>query len=126
MMLIKNVKINSLSKETSRRIDNDLKELDKLPKGIYTKIKHENEASYYIKVLIDKDYLKIEKTNKNYSLIPDMINFLIILDYTYPKYPPKILCQTNVSTKYNIYIVLFSKFNGREKFNFEHNTKMDT
>ena len=46
--------------------------------------------------MVDKDYLNIGTTDKNYSLIPDMINFLIILDYSYPNQPPKILCQTNV------------------------------
>ena len=97
MNFIKNKKLYALSKETKKRIDNDIKELDQLPKGIYAKIKYyELEQEYYVKILVDKEYLQIEPTNKNYSLIPDMINFLIILDYSYPKQPPKILCQTNV------------------------------
>ena len=76
---------------------------------------------YYIKVVVDKEYLQIDPTNKNYSLIPDVINFLIILDYSYPKNPPKILCKTNVS-KHKIFYILFkkivllSKFNGWKKF----------
>ena len=97
MNFIKNKKLYVLSKETKKRIYNDIKELDQLPKGIYAKIKYyESEQEYYVKILVDKEYLQIEPTNKNYSLIPDMINFLIILDYSYPKQPPKILCQTNV------------------------------
>lgn len=97
-MFIKNKKLYNLSKDTKKRIENDIKELDNLPKGIYAKIKfYQNEQEYYIKILVDKEYLQIEKTNKIYSLIPDMINFLMILDYSYPKQPPKILCQTNVS-----------------------------
>ena len=97
MKLIKNKKLYVLSKDTQKRILKDIKELDQLPKGIYAKIKYyANEQEYYIKILVDKDYLNIGPTDKNYSLIPDMINFLIILDYSYPKQPPKILCQTNV------------------------------
>ena len=97
MNFIKNKKHYILSRETKKRIEKDIKELDQLPKGIYAKIKYyELEQEYYVKILVDKEYLQIESTNKNYSLIPDMINFLIILDYSYPKLPPKILCQTNV------------------------------
>ena len=97
MNFIKNKKLYALSKEIKKRIDYDIKELDLLPKGIYAKIKYyELEQEYYVKILVDKEYLQIDPTNKNYSLIPDMINFLIILDYSYPKIPPKILCQTNV------------------------------
>jgi len=105
MIFIKNKKLYALSKESKKRIENDIKDLEKLPKGIYAKIKyHDLEQEYYIKILIDKEYLHIDSTNKNYSLIPDMINFLIILDYSYPKQPPKILCQTNVSQTKIIFI----------------------
>lgn len=105
MIFIKNKKLYALSKESKKRIENDIKDLEKLPKGIYAKIKyHDLEQEYYIKILIDKEYLHIDSTNKNYSLIPDMINFLIILDYSYPKQPPKILCQTNVSQLKIIFI----------------------
>lgn len=97
MNFIKNKKLYFLSKETKKRIENDIKELEQLPKGIYAKIKYyEVLQEYYIKILVDKEYLQIESTSKNYSLIPDMISFLIILDYSYPQKPPKILCQTNV------------------------------
>ena len=109
MNYIKNKKIYMLSKETKKRIENDIKELDQLPKGIYYKIKYyEAEQEYYIKILVDKEYLQIDQTNKNYSLIPDMIDFLIILDYSYPKNLPKILCKTNVSLHKKFYL-LFKK-----------------
>ena len=102
MIFIKNKKLYTLSKESKKRIEKDIKELDLLPKGIYAKIKYYgNEQAYYIKILVDKEYLEMDTTNKNYSLIPDMINFLIILDNAYPKQAPKILCQTNVSTTNN-------------------------
>ena len=111
MMFIKNKKIYSLKKDKKLRIENDIHELDNLPKGIYAKNKfNENEQAYFIKIFVDKETIKIEKTNKIYSTLPDVINFLIILDYCYPEKPPKILCQTNVSNIY-IYkyiIVLFS------------------
>ena len=105
MNFIKNKKLYVLSKETKKRIESDIKELEQLPKGIYAKIKYyEVEQEYYIKILVDKEYLKIAPTSKNYSLIPDMINFLIILDYSYPKQPPKILCQTNVRYLFLLFI----------------------
>ena len=110
MNFIKNKKLYALSKDTQKRILKDIKELDQLPKGIYAKIKYyANEQEYYIKILVDKDYLNIGPTDKNYSLIPDMINFLIILDYSYPKQPPKILCQTNVM-KLSLLLIYFLKY----------------
>ena len=87
----------------------DIKELDNLPKGIYAKIKYyELEQEYYVKILVDKEYLQLSLTSKNYSLIPDIIEFLIILDYSYPKEPPKILCKTNVSKYIYIIFLLYS------------------
>ena len=110
MNFIKNKKLYALSKDTQKRILKDIKELDQLSKGIYAKIKYyANEQEYYIKILVDKDYLNIGPTDKNYSLIPDMINFLIILDYSYPKQPPKILCQTNVM-KLSLLLIYFLKY----------------
>ena len=97
-MFIKNKKNYSLKKDKKQRIENDIKELELLPKGIYAKNKYnENEQAYCIKIFVDKETIKIEKTNKIYSTLPDVIQFLIILDYCYPFNPPKILCQTNVS-----------------------------
>ena len=96
-MFIKNKKLYTLKKDKKARIEHDIKELDLVPKGIFTKIKYnENEQAYFIKLIVDKSAIKIENTNKIYSTIPDVINFLIIIDYCYPDNPPKILCQTNV------------------------------
>ena len=96
-----------IKKENKIRIDHDIKELDSLPKGIYTKTKYnENEEAYLIKIMVDKNAISIENTNKIYSTIPDVINFLMIIDYCYPEKPPKVLCQTNVSIYYLLYILI--------------------
>ena len=108
MMFIKNKKLYNIKKENKIRIEHDIKELDLLPKGIYPKTKYnENGQSYFIKIMVDKNAIALENTDKIYSTIPDMINFLIIIDYCYPENPPKVLCQTNVS-KYHIilYIII--------------------
>ena len=97
MMFIKNKKNYILRKDQKLRIEKDIKELDKLPKGIFAKNKYnESEQAYFVKIIVDKDTIKIEKTNKIYATIPDVITFLMIIDYCYPDNPPKILCQTNV------------------------------
>ena len=107
MMFIKNKKNYILKKDKKNRIEKDINELDSLPKGIYAKNKfNENEQAYFIKIVVDKDIINIDKTNKIFATIPDVITFLIILDYCYPENPPKILCQTNVSNN-KIYILLF-------------------
>ena len=134
MMFIKNKKNYILKKDKKNRIEKDINELDSLPKGIYAKNKfNENEQAYFIKIVVDKDIINIDKTNKIFATIPDVITFLIILDYCYPENPPKILCQTNVS-KNKIYIlllnyiciVLFSKFNGWKRFISKYIIKMDS
>ena len=97
MMFIKNKKNYILKKEKKKRIEDDINELASLPKGIYAKNRfNENEQAYFIKIVVDKEVIKIEKTNKIFATIPDVITFLIIIDYCYPENPPKILCQTNV------------------------------
>ena len=108
MMFIKNKKLYNIKKENKIRIEHDIKELDSLPKGIYIKTKNnENEEAYIIKIMVDKNAIALENTDKIYSTIPDMINFLIIIDYCYPENPPKVLCQTNVSTYHIIlYIII--------------------
>lgn len=104
MMFIKNKKSYIIKKVKKKRIEDDLNELALLPKGIYAKNKfNENEQAYFIKIMVDKDSIKIEKTNKIFATIPDVITFLIIIDCYYPENPPKILCQTNVSKNNNIY-----------------------
>lgn len=98
MMLLKNRKLFNISAESEKRIKREIEQFAQLPKGIFAKMKYYSvEQVYHIKIIVDKEYLKIDSSNKNYSLIPDTINFLVILDYSYPKEPPKILCQTNVS-----------------------------
>ena len=102
MMFIKNKKNYLLRKYQKQRIEKDIKELDKLPKGIFVLIKYnESEQAYFVKIIVDKDKIKIEKTNKIYATIPDVITFLMIIDYCYPDNPPKILCQTNVRKNKN-------------------------
>ena len=103
MMFIKNKKNYILKKDKKKRIENDINELSSLTEGIYYKNHYnENEQAYFIKIVVDKDVIKIEKANKIYATMPDIITFLIILDYCYPEKPPKILCQTNVINIYNI------------------------
>ena len=54
-----------------------------------------------------------EKSKENEPL-PDFINFLVILDWSFPKNPPKILSKTKVRNL--LKLVLFSFFNGRKRF----------
>jgi ubiquitin-protein ligase len=118
----KNKKNFLLSENGIKRIKEDIKELSKLPLGITVQSK-EFDFAYYIKIIISKNNINIDQSNKNYALLPDSIAFLIVLDNTYPDEPPKIFCQTNVRyyklidliINY-VYIVLLSKFNGRKKF----------
>ena len=104
---IKNKKQYLIKKDNRARIEKEIKGLDKLPKGIYAKFKN-NEHGFYIKIIVDKNYIAIDKTDKIYSTLPDVINFLIILDYSFPEEPPKILCQTNVSLIK--IIIIYTKF----------------
>ena len=79
--------------------------------------------------MIDKRTLNMENENnqnekKENEPLPDYINFLVILDWSFPKNPPKILSKTKVKitkiTKiysylfiYLFLLVLLSFFNGR-------------
>lgn len=101
---IKNKKNFLLTEKGIKKIKNDIERLTKLPMGISAKEK-EFDFAYYVKITISKKNINIDSTNKNYALLPDAITFLIVLDVTYPKEPPKIFCQTNVS-KINIYIFI--------------------
>ena len=94
----KNKKYFLLNEKTIKKIKEDIEGLTKLPIGIYAKTK-EFDFAYYVKITINKDNICIDSTNKNYALLPDAITFLIVLDSSYPKEPPKIFCQTNVSYK---------------------------
>ena len=93
---IKNKKNFLLTEKGIKKIKNDIERLTKLPIGISAKTK-EFDFAYYVKITISKKNINIDSTNKNYALLPDAITFLIVLDVTYPKEPPKIFCQTNVS-----------------------------
>lgn len=79
------------------RLDDEFKKLVGLSNGIYYKIK-ENKYGYYIKILVDKAKLNLQNNNID---IPDIINFLIIIDITYPDECPKILAKSKV------YIILY-------------------
>ena len=96
----KNKKNFLLSEATRRKINQDINKLAKLQTGIYAKTK-EFDFAFYIKIMINKNKINIDTTNKNYALLPDTITFLVVLDATYPKEPPKIFCQTNVRKIYN-------------------------
>ena len=91
----KNKKNFLLSENNIKRIKSDIKELSKLPPGINVRSK-EFDFAYYLKITISKNNINVDSTNKKYALLPDSIGFLIVLDNTYPDYPPKIFCQTNV------------------------------
>ena len=92
----KNRKNFILTEDVIKKIKEDIDGLTKLPIGIYAKSK-EFDFAYYIKITISKNNISIDTANKNYALLPDVITFLIVLDISYPKEPPKIFCQTNVS-----------------------------
>lgn len=82
-----------ISKESKDRIESEIEKLSSLADGIYSKIKV-FDLGYYIKIMIDK--AKITIPQDKYLDIPDFITFLIILDYSYPEQPPKIISKTKV------------------------------
>ena len=65
--------------------------------------------------MIDKRTLNMENENnqkekskdneKDNCPLPDYINFLVILDWSFPKNPPKILSKTKVNLSKNIKII---------------------
>ena len=96
MTLFKNKKIYSITKENRNKILYNIDRFANLPNGIFAKSK-QYEHGYYIKIIVDKTKIEIDHNNDKYLSLPDTINFLIICDWTFPDYPPKIICQTNVS-----------------------------
>ncbi len=96
MTFQKNRKNFVLNEKNIQKIKEDIEGLSKLPIGINAKTK-EFDFAYYVKITINKKNINMDSTNKNYSLLPDVITFLIVLDVSYPQEPPKIFCQTNVS-----------------------------
>ena len=94
MTFIRNKKQFIITKENRQRILNDIDELANLPNGVFAKVK-QYEHGYYIKIIVDKIYIKDGIKENKYNSIPDTIIFLMVVDYSFPKEPPKIFCQTN-------------------------------
>ena len=92
--LFKNKKQYKITEENKKRIKEEIEDLSSLSNGIYSKIK-ENSMGYYIKIIIDRNKIEIDLSDEKYSNLPETITFLIIIDYTYPNFPPKILAKTN-------------------------------
>ena len=92
--LFKNKKQYKITEENKKRIKEEIEDLSSLSNGIYSKIK-ENSRGYYIKIIIDRNKIEIDLSDEKYSNLPETITFLIIIDYTYPNFPPKILAKTN-------------------------------
>jgi len=92
--------------------------LNTLPDGMYCKCK-EFEIGHYITVIIDKKKLsfEIQLDEESASSLPDFITFLLIVDCQFPTSAPKVLTKTNVRKLFYIYLVLFTKPNGRTRLN---------
>ena len=90
----KNKKKFLISNEKKARIQKEIEELTNLSKGIFSKIK-EFELGYYITIIIDKTCIGINLNENKFSNLPDIIKFLMIIDYNFPENPPKILSRTN-------------------------------
>ena len=87
-----------ITPDNKERIDYELDQLTDIGNGIYSKVK-EFELGYYIKIILDLKKLNINKEEKQ---CPDLVTFLIIVDYSYPENSPKILSKTSVYNIYNI------------------------
>jgi ubiquitin-protein ligase len=94
MTFIRNKKQFAIKTENRQRILKDIEELANLPNGVFAKVK-QYEHGYYIKIIVDKTYIKDSTPENKYNTIPDIIMFLMVVDYSFPKEPPKIFCQTN-------------------------------
>jgi ubiquitin-protein ligase len=94
MTFIRNKKQFVITKENRERILKDIDDLANLPNGVFAKVK-QYEHGYYIKIIVDKTYIKESTPENKYNSIPDTIIFLMVVDYAFPKEPPKIFCQTN-------------------------------
>ncbi len=92
--IFKNKKEYKITKENQTRIKDEIEELSSLTDGLYSKIK-EFPMGYYIKIIIDRNKIGLDLKDKKYSNLPETIIFLLIIDYTFPKLPPKILAKTN-------------------------------
>ena len=94
MTFFKNKKQFQITNENRQRILKDIDDLANLPNGVFAKVK-QYEQGYYIKIIVDKTYIKSSISENKYNSIPDTIIFLMIVDYSFPIEPPKIFCQTN-------------------------------
>ena len=94
MTFIRNRKQFVITKENRLRILKDIEDLANLPNGVFAKVK-QYEHGYYIKIIVDKTYIKDNTPENKYNSIPDTLMFLMVVDYAFPKEPPKIFCQTN-------------------------------
>ena len=92
--IFKNIKQYQMTEESKKRIKQEIEELSSLSDGLYSKIQ-EYPMAYYIKIIIDRNRIGIDLSDKKFSNIPETIIFLLIIDYTYPNFPPKILAKTN-------------------------------
>ena len=72
----KNKKKFLLTEKGIKKIKEDIDGLSKLPIGIYAKTK-EFDFAYYVKIIINKNNICLDSSNKNYTLLPDAITFLI-------------------------------------------------
>lgn len=84
-----------ISPTNKARIDAELEKLSTLSDGIYAKIK-EFPLGYYVKIIIEKNKIGIQLDNTD-KIIPECITFLMIIDYSFPNDPPKILSKTKFS-----------------------------
>ena len=94
MTYIKNKKQFTITQENRTRILKDIDDLVNLPQGLFAKVK-QYEHGYYIKIIVDKTYIQTSIPENKYNSIPDTIIFLMVVDYAFPEFPPKIFCQTN-------------------------------
>ena len=94
LSVFKNKKQFTISQENKTRIESEIEKLLSLSDGIYAK---ETPMGYYIKIIIDRNKLNITLENEKANKVPESLTFLLIIDYSYPEQPPKILAKTNVS-----------------------------
>ena len=94
MTFIRNKKQFTITIKNRQRILKEIEDLANLPNEVYVKIK-QYEHGYYIKIIVDKTYIKDNNPENKYNSIPDTIMFLMVVDHTFPKEPPKLFCQMN-------------------------------
>ena len=102
LSVFKNKKQFTISQENKTRIESEIEKLLSLSDGIYAKVK-ETPMGYYIKIIIDRNKLNITFENEKANKVPESLTFLLIIDYSYPEQPPKILAKTNVSIIHHLY-----------------------